>query len=304
MTQNSTEKGLIFDIRGFSIHDGPGIRTTVFFKGCFLRCHWCHNPEGQMPKPELIFSRTRCIGCHECLKNCPKQALSQRGANIFISRKKCEICGICVQNCPSQAMDFAGREMTVREVMEAIKKDAVFYEQSKGGVTFSGGEPLFQPMFLNSVLEECEENHFHTCLDTSGYASFDVLEKISEKIDLFLYDIKIIDEKNHLKYTGVSNKLILENLARLAATGKKIIVRIPLIAGINDTDGNIDGTIEFLKSVPSIKTVSLLPYHRLGSQKYKKLNRYQPRFQAPSEEVVKGIKEKFEKSGFEIKIRD
>lgn len=298
------EKGLIFDIRGYSIHDGPGIRTTVFFKGCYLHCPWCHNPEGQSPKLELVFSELRCRGCQECVKNCPQHALSRSGTETLIDREKCDLCGICAEECSSQALEIIGKEMTVEEVMKEIEKDRIFYDESNGGVTFSGGEPLRQAEFLNALLEECQKNYIHTCLDTSGYAPSEILNKISDKVDLFFYDLKIMDEKKHKEYTGASNKLILENLKKLATKNKKIIIRIPLIAGINDTEENISQTAEFLKPLKIITEISLLPYHRLGSQKYKKLNRPDPsnEFQIPSQEKVEEIKKRLETLGFKIKI--
>jgi len=298
------QKGYIFDIRGYSIHDGPGIRTAVFFKGCYLHCPWCHNPEGQSPKIELIFTETRCRGCQACLKNCPRQALSRYGNQTLIDREKCDLCGICVEGCLSQALEFVGKEMTVEEVMKEIEKDRIFYEQSNGGVTFSGGEPLLQADFLEALLIECQRKYIHTCLDTSGYASPETIEKISDKINLFLYDLKIMDDKKHKEYTGASNQLILKNLKKLAAKNKNIIIRIPLIPGTNDTSENIIQTAEFLKSLKVITEINLLPYHRLGSQKYKKLNRADPSndFQIPSEEKMQEIKKTLENLGFKVKI--
>jgi len=298
------KKGCIFDIRGYSIHDGPGIRTTVFFKGCYLHCPWCHNPEGQSPKIELIFTETRCRGCQECLKNCPRQALSRSASETLINREKCDLCGICVEGCFSQALEFVGKEMTVQEVMEAVEKDRIFYEQSNGGVTFSGGEPLRQADFLEALLIECRKRDIHTCLDTSGYVSSEIFNKISAKVDLFLYDLKIMDEEKHRRYTGASNKLILENLKTLAAENKNIIIRIPLIAAINDTSENILQTAEFVKSLKVVTEISLLPYHRLGSQKYRKLNRPDPsnKFEIPSEEKMQEIKKTLENLGFKVKI--
>lgn len=298
-------KGYIFDIRGYSINDGPGIRTTVFFKGCHLRCRWCHNPEGQSPKLELGFNEARCIGCQECIKNCPRQALSRCGTETIIDREKCDLCGICVQLCAAQALEFVGKEMSVEEVMKEVEKDRIFYEESSGGVTFSGGEPLRQADFLGAILIECKRKDIHSCLDTSGYAPPEILDRIGDLVDLFLYDLKIMDEERHKEYAGAPNTLILENLRRLAAKNKKIIIRIPLIAGINDTPENVVQTAEFLRSLGVISEISLLPYHRLGSQKYKKLNRPDPsnEFQIPSDEKVQEIQKKFKEFGFIVQIR-
>jgi len=299
--------GLIFDIKRYAIHDGPGIRTTVFFKGCPLHCPWCHNPEGLDLNPELSFNESRCLKeCTECIRICPKDALSRLERNISIDRKKCDLCGNCIPVCPTQALEIIGRELSVEEVMREIEKDRVFYEESKGGVTFSGGEPLAQLAFLNSLLEECKKNGLHTALDTCGYTPFENLEKISDKVDLFLYDFKSMDDGKHREVTGVSNQLIIENLKKLSAKGSKIVVRLPIIEGVNDTDENITKTAEFIASLPDIKEISLLPYHKGGRQKYARLNKVSKldKMAAPSRDKIKRIKKKLERFGFQVKIGD
>jgi len=299
--------GLIFDIKRYALHDGPGIRTTVFFKGCPLHCPWCHNPEGQDSKPELSFNQTRCLeDCTECIKICPKDALSRLNHSISIDREKCDFCGDCTQACPTNALEIIGRELSVEEVMKEIEKDRVFYEESAGGVTFSGGEPLAQLEFLNSILEECKKKSIHTVLDTCGYISFNDLEKIAEKVNLFLYDFKLMDDEKHQEVTGVSNKLIIGNLKKLSESGSKIVVRIPIIQGVNDSEDNITKTADFLTSLPGIKDISLLPYHKGGRQKYERLSKasWMDKTPTPSREKIIGIKKKLECFGFMVKIGD
>ena len=296
--------GCIFDIKRYAIHDGPGIRSTVFMKGCPLRCNWCHNPEGQNPKPELIFKENRCInGCDECIASCPKRALSQENHSIFINRKKCDLCGDCVEICPTVSLEIIGREVFAEEVLQEIEKDLVFYEESTGGVTFSGGEPLMQPEFLHLLLEGCKKKNIHTTVDTSGYASFDFFDRIANEVDLFLYDLKMIDNEKHKKWTGVSNNLILENLKKLSTKSNNIVIRIPLIPGINDTKNNIIQTAEFLAPLQGIKYIGLLPYHRIGKQKYQRLNFpfLMKNVQPPSDERTKEIKKHLKGLGFMVK---
>ena len=299
------EKGIIFDIKRYAIHDGPGIRTTIFFKGCSLRCWWCHNPEGLVIQPELIFKENRCIkGCTECIISCPKEALSRVDQYISINRKECDLCGECVKVCPAGALEIIGREMRVQEIVKEIEKDMIFYDESGGGVTFSGGEPLMQPEFLDALLEECKERDIHTAIDTCGYAPFEVIEKIRDKVDLFLYDIKMMDDEKHIEYTGVSNEPILDNLKKLAEQGSVIMVRLPIMPGINDDDDNINKIAEFILSLRCIKDISLLPYHRAGSEKYQRLNKAyrMDKTQPSSDEKIVEIKKNLEHLGFKVKV--
>jgi len=264
-------KGIVFDIKKYSIHDGPGIRTTVFLKGCPLKCWWCQNPESQKLEPEIIKKINR--------------------------RKHLDLSY-------SETIERIGREISVQEIIAEIERDLVFYDQSGGGVTFSGGEPLMQPDFLYELLLECRKREIHTALDTSGYASSEVISKISEKVDLFLYDLKLMDEKEHIKYTGVSNKPILENLKGLSEENRKIIIRIPVIPGITDTDRNINQITEFVLSVNNVKEIDLLPYNHLGDSKYTRFNipnRMAGLKLSPSNTIEK-IKEKFENKNFKVKI--
>ncbi len=265
--------GVVFNIMRFAVNDGPGIRTTVFLKGCPLRCLWCHNPESILPGPELFIRTDRCIRCGACLEVCEHGAI-RGGEDAFMTvRELCTRCGHCVDACWADARELVGREMTTEEVLEAISRDTVFHDESGGGVTFSGGEPLLQHEFLLSVLQGCRARGIHTAVDTSGYAAPAVLDAVAEVADLFLYDVKLFDEERHRRFTGVSNRLILENLRRLTARGAAVIVRIPLIPGINDDEGNIREIGEFVASLRGISEIDVLPYHDTGLAKYDRLGR-------------------------------
>jgi pyruvate formate lyase activating enzyme len=295
--------GVVFDIKKFAIDDGPGIRTTVFFKGCPMRCWWCHNPEGQVMTPELMYRSMRCNGCDECVKVCPRNALSCVGKGISINRKRCSLCGKCCQECSTEALTIVGKEMSLNEVMKEIDKDSIFYEELEGGVTVSGGEPLFQPGFLDALLEDCMKRNIRTALDTCGYANRKSLDVISGKVDLFLFDLKIMNEERHRKYTGVSNKLILENFRRLAKNGSNILVRFPVIPAINDDEDNVTQTAEFAASCGT-KNISLLPYHRSGIEKYAGLGKTYRlnKTRSPSDQELRQIKRRLEDSGIRVKI--
>lgn len=258
------KKGLIFNIQRFSIHDGPGIRTVVFFKGCPLRCLWCHNPEGQIMRKEMVIWDDRCIGCKTCVKTCSNSAAEDP--------TKCILCGKCVEECPAGAREIAGKEMRIEEIIMEIEKDRVFYEQSGGGVTFSGGEPLFQYDFLITLLKKCKDKGIHSAIETCGYSPWEILSSVSGCTDLFLYDLKVMDEESHRKFTGVSNRKILENLKKLSSIHKSIVVRIPVIPGVNDNFENMNMTSKFVSSL-GIKEVHLLPFHPGGVEKYRRLRK-------------------------------
>jgi len=223
--------GTVLNIQKYSIYDGPGIRTSVFLKGCVLACWWCHNPESLALKPAIVFWKNRCIGCGDCVKSCSKEAIMFIDQALRKDEEKCSLCGACIDACPTGAMEKIGKSMTKADVMKEIEKDRVFYEESGGGVTFSGGEALTQIDFLDSLLEACNSQGIHTALDTSGYAPWQSIARIKDKVDLFLYDIKLMDEGKHSKYTGVSNQLIVENLKKLAANNRKIWIRVPVTEG-------------------------------------------------------------------------
>lgn len=254
-------KGIIFDIKKYALHDGPGIRTTVFLKGCPLNCWWCHNPEGQNPKPEIIWNQ-----------------------NI--------------------SKEIIGKKVSVEEVMAEIEKDLIFYDESNGGVTFSGGEPLMQPMFLDHLLTACQEQGLSTTLDTCGYASWETIERIKDKVNLFLYDLKLIDDTKHQKYTGVSVIPVLSNLKKLDQEGKNIIIRFPVISGITDTEENVRQLPKWISQLKTVKEINLLPFHKIGFSKYSKLNRENKLLDldSPSQERLDQLLDTFRSNGFTATI--
>ena len=254
------EKAVIFNIMRYSVHDGPGIRTTVFFKGCPLTCKWCHNPEGIDRKPRQVFNPKKCIKCGRC-------AGKTGGANEVVGAD--EVSGV---DCPTGARETTGYEITVNELMKEINKDLLFYEQSGGGVTFSGGEPLNQAQFLLEVLKRCKEDYINTAIDTSGYCNTETLIKAAETACYFLYDIKFIDSAKHEKYCGVPNDIILKNLKCLANTNVKLLIRIPVIPTVNDDMGEMEKIFVFIKDF-KIETVHLLPYHNIHEGKYNRIGK-------------------------------
>lgn len=285
--------GIVFDIRKYSIHDGPGIRTTVFIKGCPLRCWWCHNPEGQVAGLELIIHQNRCIRCGACVDECEHGALSWDGQGPLTDREKCEQCGACAEVCYAEARQVVGREMTVAQVMAEIERDIPFYDESGGGVTLSGGEPLSQRDFALGLLKACKEEEIHTALDTCGFATWDTFERVRGYVDLFLYDLKLVDAEKHRQFTGVSNERILANLQALSQRGHKIIVRVPIIPGINDDAETARQIASFAASLPHLDGIELLPYHHTGVDKYTRLNKTYllPDAQPPSGERMRKIAE-------------
>jgi len=267
------DRGVIFNTQRFSVHDGPGIRTTVFLKGCPLSCVWCHNPEGIAPGPELALSPKRCIECGECVVVCPQGLPVPGEVPVAGSLDSCLVCGACAQTCPSQARQIAGLEMSVSQVLAEVVKDRVFYEESGGGVTFSGGEPLWQPDFLRQLLVSCREKGIHTAVDTSGLVPWEDLESVAAVTDLFLYDIKHMDDEAHRQFTGVSNAQILSNLRRLGRFHRRIWIRVPVIPGINDSAENLQAIGELAADIEGVEKVCLLPYHPLGEDKLRRQGR-------------------------------
>jgi pyruvate formate lyase activating enzyme len=267
-------KPFITDIQKYSIHDGAGIRTTVFFKGCPLSCTWCHNPETKSFSRQLLFDGEKCTGCGSCVDACPSKAISLPGKIAVTDEKTCAHCGICLDYCLQNIREIAGKYYTIEALIEEIEKDKVFYEQSGGGVTFSGGEVLAQDMdYIEELLSKLHGKGYRINIDTSGYAPFDHIKRILPYVDTFLYDVKIMDPLLHKRYTGVDNHLILENLKKLSKENASIWIRIPVIGGVNNTVSNMEEIAEFLKNEKiSSRQIHLLPYHNTGSGKYKRLN--------------------------------
>lgn len=289
-------KARVFNIQRFSTEDGPGIRTTVFLKGCSLTCLWCANPESQQTRPELAHSDALCDRCGHCIPVCTRKAIVLDDTGIRVSRDLCNDCGECVVACGPRALRMMGSELTLDEVFEEVEKDRQYYRNSLGGVTCSGGEPLMQAPFVAALFQRCQEAGINTTLDTCGYGPGAPLEKVLKNTNLVLFDIKLIDNEAHMKATGVSNKSILENARRVADSNVPMIIRVPLIPDITDTDANITAIAQFVKKLRPGIPVNVLPYHRFGMNKYKMLDQAYPMGDAqplPQERVAK-IVELFE----------
>ena len=273
----------IFNIQKFCVHDGPGIRTTIFFKGCPLNCAWCHNPESQDFALELLVNAEKCTSCRQCLSACPASAIRATGERIVTDRAVCRTCGECTDECRQGAREIAGRQATIDELLAEIEKDRVFYEQSGGGVTLSGGEVLCQPEASRELAQACKSRGIPVAIDTCGHAPYENLTRLLDCADLFLYDLKHLDSLQHQKFTGQDNHLILDNLLRLSATGKSVHLRIPLIENFNADDAHIETVAQFVRQLNLVQ-IDLLPYHNTGSSKYERLGRrYEPGcFAAPS----------------------
>ncbi|MFH1434445.1 MAG: glycyl-radical enzyme activating protein [Pseudomonadota bacterium] len=270
--------GVVFNIQRFSIHDGPGIRTTVFFKGCPLRCGWCSNPESLNPYPEIITRDGKCIRCGRCAEACSEQAIEVAEGRRNIQWEKCNDCMDCAEVCPSGAIEAAGKTMTVAEVLGIVERDAGFYRRSGGGMTLSGGEPLMQRRFSCELLREARKKGVHTALDTSGYADWDVLEEALSYTDLVLFDVKHPDSEAHRQATGVPNERILDNLQKTAARqGQKIWVRYPLIPRFSDSEEQLKELCKLILDLkPSVEKISLLSYHKFGELKYAAMGKDYP----------------------------
>ncbi|WXG44726.1 MAG: glycyl-radical enzyme activating protein [Promethearchaeati archaeon SRVP18_Atabeyarchaeia-1] len=288
----SQDSGMIFNIQRFSTEDGPGIRTTVFMKGCPLHCLWCHNVEGINPKPEIVWHDTKCIGCLSCVGVCPNQAIQQTPSGLVTDRRRCNACGKCAEACPAKSRELVGKVVSVEAVFAEVLKDRVFYETSGGGVTASGGEPTQQPEFVTGLFSKCRSSDMHTALDTCGHVKWETLERILKFTDLVLYDLKEINSKRHEGHTGVKPTLIWENARRIAKLGKKMWVRTPIVPGYTDSVENIRGIAELCAELGNVERLDLLPYHRLGEPKYRKLGlEYRLRgLQPPTREKMEKLK--------------
>jgi pyruvate formate lyase activating enzyme len=297
--------GWIFDVKKFSIHDGPGIRTTVFLKGCPLRCLWCSNPESQQVEPQIVFWHERCIHCDVCLAVCPQSAIvADEAGHKQVLSERCDLCGRCLEECYAEALEQIGRLMTVEEVLSLVEEDSPFYEESKGGVTLSGGEPMAQPRFSQRLLQGCQERDIHTAIETCGHAPWEVWQALLPHLDLILYDLKETDPARHKRYTGVSNELILDNLKRLSRTGRPIIVRRPVIPGYNDDEESVHALARFVRELGTVHEIDLLPYHRFGRGKYERLGMEYPMGSALTvkEEEVTGLRDILVSHGFRVKV--
>lgn len=296
------EKPIIYDIQNYSIHDGDGIRTTVFFKGCPLHCGWCHNPESQNFNCELMFNGEKCTGCGTCLKVCPNGAVTIKNGVAATDRLKCALCEKCVDCCLNGARETAGRTYMVDELVSVVLKDSVFYEQSGGGVTLSGGEVMAQPFdYIEKLVSSLYEKGYSVYIDTCGFAPYERFSKILPYVDTFLYDIKEMDTERHEHFTGKPNGLILENLKKLSDDGARIYLRLPLIGNVNANDDFIKAVVKFLKSGVRIEQVNLLPYHNIGKSKYSRLDREydsEEIFKVPSDELLNHFAQIFRENGY------
>ncbi|MCR4442841.1 MAG: glycyl-radical enzyme activating protein [Peptococcaceae bacterium] len=294
-----------------AVHDGPGIRTSVYLKGCRLRCLWCSNPEGQTSKPDLVYRQVRCIGCGFCEEKCPAGAIQLkkdcglRQPELRVERGKCNLCGECVRACPSKALEIWGENWQISDAIKIIEKNRLLYRKTGGGVTFTGGDPLCQGEALLVLLQYCRKNGIHTAMETSAYGNGEIFEKVLEEVDWLFIDIKHMDPEEHLKITGKGNDLILENLKRasyvLGRRGRDLVVRMVVVPGLNDGE-NIYRAAEFLRSLPYLKGVELLPYHRYGMSKYDQLERVYrlPELLPPSAELMDRSKAAIISAGLQV----
>jgi pyruvate formate lyase activating enzyme len=274
--ENLTETtGTVFKIKRFSVHDGPGIRTSIFLKGCPLNCIWCHSPEGIDSDISIWYDISLCIGCGECVKACPNKALkliTDPDPFINIDRNKCSLAGECLKVCPTGAIQFTGSKVNVLEIMEEVEKDMLYYQMSGGGITLTGGEPLYQPEFSMKILEYCRNMNIHTAIETCLFCERKAIEKIIDYLDLFIVDMKIYNRDQHIRYTGKSNEVIKENLRYIAESGKSILVRIPLIPNITDTEDNRNAIKIFVESIDSRIPIEYISFNPLAGNNYKRLD--------------------------------
>lgn len=296
---------LIFDIKRYAINDGPGIRITIFLKGCPLSCKWCHNPESQSAATQKLYTEKNCIGAQECITICPENALELTPHGIVTDYNTCTLCGKCADVCPTKAIEMSGKMYGVDELVEIIEKERIHIDHSGGGVTFSGGEPLMHSEFLLKMLKACGEKGLHRTVDTSGFSDTNTLLEVAKYTELFLYDVKHMDSEVHKKWTGVGNKLIHENLKILAETGAEINIRIPFIQNVNADEKSVIEIARFVSELQGKKPlVNILPYHNIAANKYNKLGSEYKEFNMaePSEEEQNNAVSIFEKFGLEVEI--
>lgn len=261
--------GLVFDFQRFSVHDGPGIRTNVYLKGCPLKCQWCQNPESIGRNPEIMLIPNNCIGCGKCLDICPAGAIHESSEKKrAVDRSRCDVCGACANQCYANALNVSGRYMSVSEVLAEVERDRLFYQNTGGGVTFSGGEPTAQPEFVAELARQAQMRDLHTTIETCGHVRWEIFQSILEHIDLVLYDVKHMDSQAHRRITGVPNELILDNLRRIAKGNVAFRIRVPLVPGYNDSHQNMRAMFEFAGGLPNLEAVDILPYHRMGESKW------------------------------------
>lgn len=302
--QNKECKGRVFNIQRFSVNDGVGIRTIVFLKGCSLKCKWCSNPESQEKKIQLIYNEANCIKCGRCINKCDKNAIYYEDNICKIDWDKCNNCGECVDSCFGNALELEGKDLTVKEVIQEVKKDYSHFLRSDGGLTISGGEPLMQKEFTKALLLEAKSNGINTAMETTAYAKESDIREILPLVDMFLLDIKSIDNDKHIKFTGVSNEVILNNAKLIAKEGKEVIIRVPVIPEFNDDIKSIKEIAKFVRELEVIDMINLLPYHKLGVNKYKSLGRkYElDELQLLTEEKIERLKKEVIKEGLLCKI--
>jgi pyruvate formate lyase activating enzyme len=297
--------GIVFDIQRFSIHDGPGIRTTGFLKGCPLRCPWCHNPESWHPHPQVLFYPDRCIGCGLCFDACPEDNALQADAVHRINREACTECGSCAEVCTAEALEICGKEMTVAQVLEEFEKDRAFYENSDGGVTVSGGEATVQQEFLISLLRHARERGLHTVLDTCGHANPETLRSAAQHVDRVLFDLKIMDPQQHREVVGADNERILQNLRMLDQLGVPIVIRVPLIPDLTDHPDNLHAIASLAAKLPSVQRVDLMRYNRLGESKWRRLGHTYPLqgVEVPNDERMEELRQLVAAYGLETTVQ-
>lgn len=292
----------VFNIQRCSIHDGPGIRTTVFIKGCPLRCDWCHNPESLDGNPEVAITAAKCTACGACIEACPESNGERPARGPDWDDGNCRRCGACAEACPGEAREVIGEARAVVDLVAEVERDRPFFDASGGGVTFSGGEPLYHPTFLSECLEACREKGLHTVVDTSGFASKKVASDIARLADVVLYDLKHMDSEAHKRHTGVDNHRILENLRTLSEEGTAIWIRFPLIPGFNDDDENLEAMAAFVNALPNPHPLFVLPYHLIGVDKYRRLGKVGPEvnYRSPSEDEIEAVVERLRSFGLEV----